>query len=250
MRAALAKKLPDKNGRVVEIGSGLGYLTHALKTAGYDAVGLDLSATAVADAAARFGNHYVSGDVRDYAAQHPGSAQAVVMVEVLEHLPSPSDMLAAISRLLAPGGFALITTPNKSVFLADEYWKTDNPPVHLWWFSETAIRRMAQTSGFDVGFWNFNGYNRPGTKLLPVKGSVVNPVPMKPHFLDEEGNALVAPHGVASLKQRLKRLRARLLPGLTRLQQKHRRDSARRRWADEHGDGIGIVLTKPVAKSP
>jgi SAM-dependent methyltransferase len=167
VRDALAEKLPDKNGRIVEIGSGLGYFTHALKTAGYDAVGLDLSATAVADATARFGNHYVSGDVRDYAAQHPGSAHAVVMIEVLEHLPSPSDMLTAISRLLAPGGFALITTPNKSVFLAEEYWKTDNPPVHLWWFSETAIRRMAQTSGFGVGFWNFSGYNRPGATPPP-----------------------------------------------------------------------------------
>jgi hypothetical protein len=70
---------------------------------------------------------------------------------------------------------------------------------------------------------------------------------MKPHFLDEAGNALVAPFGVASFKQTLKRLRTRLLPGLTRRQQKRRRDSARQRWTDEHGDAIGIVLTKPLA---
>lgn len=247
VREALSDKLPNKDGRIVEIGSGLGYFTHALREAGYDATGLDLSTTAVADAAAQFGNHYVSGDVRDYAARHPGSARAVVMIEVLEHLPSPSDMLAAIHRLLAPGGFALITTPNKSVFLAEEYWKTDNPPVHLWWFSETAIRRLAQTSGFDVGLWNFTGYNRSHATLPPVKGSLANPSPMKPHFLDEDGNIIAAPLGAASLKQKLKRLRTHLLPGLTRRQQKRRRNSARRRWADEHGDAIGIVLTKPTA---
>lgn len=40
-----------------------------------------------------------------------GSFQAVLCIEVLEHLPTPQDAIREFSRLLAPGGILILTAP-------------------------------------------------------------------------------------------------------------------------------------------
>jgi len=243
IRDAMRTKLPAPaaDASVVEIGSGLGYLTHALALAGYDVTGVDISATAVADATKHFGTRYECADAVDYAKSHPASASAAVMIEVLEHLPDPVSIVSAIYRLLKPGGFALITTPNKSVHRAADYWQTDNPPVHLWWFSETSARRLARLTGFDIELWDFTAYHHPGAEHRHVPSR-----PMKPPMLDEHGDLIVG-DGRTSPARRLKALRDELLPAIKNYKRKRRRQAARQSWADEHGDAIGIVLTKPAA---
>jgi len=138
-------------GRVVEVGSGLGYLTYALRSAGYDVRGLELSERAVQASRARFGNFFEVCDVTQSTLQ-TGIADAVILTEVIEHVPDPCALLRGIRRMLRPGGFALITTPNKSAAPRDSYWCTDNPPVHFWWFSETSMCRLAEASGLIVSF--------------------------------------------------------------------------------------------------
>ena len=59
----LARHPESKSWRIVEIGSGLGYLTAALNVAGFDVTGLDISAEAVGKAQARFGPHYQWQDI-------------------------------------------------------------------------------------------------------------------------------------------------------------------------------------------
>ena len=243
---ALRAKLPTKRGRILEIGSGLGYLTHAMRAAGYDATGLDISANAVSGANTRFGNHYVCADLEDFAHKKPASRDAIVMMEVIEHSPSPIAMLNAAFTLLKPGGFALITTPNKSVYRAGDYWQTDNPPVHLWWFSETSARRLAQSSRFDVSFWDFIQLHQPN-----IDDRHPSITPMKPPFLDERGNVIIRRKTPSSPTRmgfrKLKALRDRWLPAIKDAKRARRRQQARLRWADEHGDVMGLVLTKPTA---
>jgi hypothetical protein len=50
------------------------------------------------------------------------------MTELIECVEKPESLLADIRCLLRPSGFALITTPNKSVFPIGAYWKSENPP--------------------------------------------------------------------------------------------------------------------------
>lgn len=138
-------------GCIVEVGSGLGYLTYALRTAGYDVRGLELSERAVQASRARFGDFFEVCDVTRSTMQ-AGIADVIIMTEVIEHVADPCALLRGIRRMLRPGGFALITTPNKSAAPRDSYWCTDNPPVHFWWFSETSMCRLAQTSGLIVSF--------------------------------------------------------------------------------------------------
>ena len=83
---------------ILEVGSGLGYLTYALNKSGYKAMGLDKSETAVREATRRFGGHYVAADVFDYSRAEIGTFDFVVMAEVIEHLPvlEPFLKLASI----------------------------------------------------------------------------------------------------------------------------------------------------------
>jgi len=243
LRDAMLARVPKNARRVIEMGSGLGYTTAALRAAGYAAAGLDLSAEAVAKAAARFGDHYLCADVTTHAAEQPESADAIVMMEVIEHLVDPVAMLRSLAALLKPGGKLLMTTPNKSVYTDEDYWQTDNPPVHLWWFSETSVRRLAQAAGLDVELWSFRQFHDPAASRSERR----TPTPMKPAFLNAEGEVIagLSTDGAPPIARRLKFWRDALIPGLKAAKQRHRRQMAKRRWADVHGDIIGAVLIKP-----
>lgn len=175
-----ALKTRAAGAQIIEVGSGYGYLTHALRRAGYDARGVDISANAVAAAQKRFGDHYQCADVMAFAGQTPASVDAVVMTEVLEHLDRPLEMLAAIGALLRPGGAALVTTPNKGVFAEDALWRTDNPPVHIAWYTKTSLREMARRTGLSVRFQDFSAMNRAKVAAVPreegerIGGPVLN----------------------------------------------------------------------------
>ena len=152
---------------IIEIGSGYGYLTQALRHAGYAARGVDISENAVAAARRRFGDHYQCADVITLARQAPASVDVVVMTEVLEHLDRPLEMLRAIGALLRPGGAALVTTPNKGVFAEDALWRTDNPPVHIAWYSKTSLREMARRCELSVRFQDFSAMARAKVAGVP-----------------------------------------------------------------------------------
>jgi SAM-dependent methyltransferase len=149
---------PKENLKIMEVGCGLGYLTYALRKDGYHATGLDISQKAVDDAVKNFGNHYICANVIEYAAQHKASLDVIVLTEVIEHVEEPIVFLESLTRLLADGGQIILTTPNKTIYPANIVWKSDLPPVHLWWFSEDSMRYIAGKLNTDVQFVDFSDY--------------------------------------------------------------------------------------------
>jgi SAM-dependent methyltransferase len=67
-------------------------------------------------------------------------ADAVLLTEVLEHVPEPSRVLAELYRILRPGGTALITVP----FV----WELHEVPYDYWRFTPSSLRRLMQDAGF------------------------------------------------------------------------------------------------------
>ncbi|MGC2424834.1 MAG: class I SAM-dependent methyltransferase [Nitrospirota bacterium] len=167
--------------RVLEVGSGLGYLTYALARSGYMATGLDISAEAVGKATAAFGYHYVCGSLDGFGGACNQKFKLVIMNELLEHAEDPLALLSAAEAVLDDDGAILITTPNKSFFRTGEaVWETDNPPVHLWWFSEDAVRKLAKKINCSASFLSFLEYNRQkylwvrwGDKRTPYSGHAI-----------------------------------------------------------------------------
>lgn len=144
---------------VLEAGCGLGYFTYALKRGGYDTVGIDISKEAVEQAKRAYGDFYRAESVESYAAGAQRKFDAIVMVEVIEHLEDPTTVLRDAAGLLSPGGSIILTTPNRTYYGYDRPWSTDLPPVHLWWFSQESIRVLAERVGCRAEFVDFSEYN-------------------------------------------------------------------------------------------
>lgn len=153
VKRALAGLQP--HAKILDVGSGLGYLTFALVQAGLDATGLDISENAVASAKRRFGDHYRVGSLFKWADAYPESCDLVTILEVIEHVEDPVTWIATGFRLVKPGGKLVITTPNRDYYAAASVWATEAPPVHLWWFSPRSLRQMTAKLNADVEIVDF-----------------------------------------------------------------------------------------------
>jgi SAM-dependent methyltransferase len=234
----------DRRVRLLDAGSGLGYLTYALDDAGYDVTGIDVSEVAVARATATFGALYEAADVTRYAELHPAAFDAIVMTELIEHVTDVHGLLRGTLEALASGGVLLVTSPNKSSFAADAFWATENPPVHLWWFSERSIRALAGRLGCAVDFVDFTDFNRAHTGPHGfVEGRRQRHVPFFPVTLDRDGTVraeAAAPRSERKARRTLEHV------GLaeTALSIRHRLHVLRRGLSARRGI-MCAVLTKP-----
>jgi 2-polyprenyl-6-hydroxyphenyl methylase / 3-demethylubiquinone-9 3-methyltransferase len=114
-RARLVPPAQRPDAVLIDIGCGAGLLAPHVAAKGYRHVGVDLTWSALEQAAA----HGVTA-VRADAAVVPltsGCADVVTVGELLEHVPDPRIVLAEACRLLRPGGTLVIDTINKT-FLA------------------------------------------------------------------------------------------------------------------------------------
>jgi SAM-dependent methyltransferase len=110
--AGLAKKFGPRQGRVLEVGCGLGHLLGWF-TGGYQAFGVDINQWALAKArrnvpTARFARM----SAEDLGAFPDSAFQIVVSKHVVEHLPHPERAIAEMSRVLSSGGLLILATPN------------------------------------------------------------------------------------------------------------------------------------------
>jgi SAM-dependent methyltransferase len=158
--------------KIIEIGCGLGYLTYSLVQDGYCAVGVDISQNAIDEATKNFGNHYVCADIVEYAAQHQGTYDIVILTEVIEHIENPINFLKYAMLLIdnkTRRGKILLTTPNKTIYKKNIIWATDLPPVHLWWFSEDSMKYIADSLNVDIRFIDFSNYYYKKTVFVDIK---------------------------------------------------------------------------------
>jgi SAM-dependent methyltransferase len=144
---------------VLEAGCGLGYFTYALQRGGYDALGIDISHEAVEKAVQAYGDFYKTESIESYARSAGRTFDAIVMIEVIEHLEEPVAAIEEAVRLLAPGGTLVLSTPNRTYYGYERVWSTDLPPVHLWWFSQESIKVLAARVGCVAAFVDFSEYN-------------------------------------------------------------------------------------------
>jgi len=158
----------DRNARVLEVGSGLGYFTYSLKRAGYNIKGLDISKEAVEAAINKYGDFYICDDLIQYAQKNSEAYDVVIMTEVIEHLNEPKVFIEAIKQLIKPKGACILTTPNKSFYSQDVLWVTDAPPVHCWWFSEESIKFISKLFDMELKSVNFGSFYKKHSELYRI----------------------------------------------------------------------------------
>lgn len=146
--------------KVIEVGCGLGYLTYAMRHEGLNAHGIDLSQVAVEGARSRFGSHYSVGDAVE--SRLTANADAVVALELIEHLADPAAFMARLKQAMHPAAKLILSTPNRDTYPECTVWNTDLPPVHFHWFSEDGISALARRCGFIATFADFTVRNKTG----------------------------------------------------------------------------------------
>ena len=105
----LLAQFAPPGGRLLDVGCGTGY-TLSLVSGNYRATGLDASPDAVQVAPDKAGAPVVRGDACSLPFAEE-SFDVVTALDVLEHLDDDARAMAEISRVLAPGGVAVLSVP-------------------------------------------------------------------------------------------------------------------------------------------
>lgn len=115
----IAERAELSGARLLDVGCGGGLLSEALARRGANVLGIDLAEPSLEAArthAAGSGAtvEYRCVEVEALAAERPASFEVITCLEVLEHVPEPSRVVAACAALLAPGGRAFFSTLNRN----------------------------------------------------------------------------------------------------------------------------------------
>lgn len=136
-------------GRLLEVGCGTGQMLLAMKDLGWSVEGIDFDPEAVRNASLK------GLDVRlgDLAQQGYGDGvfDAIFMSHVIEHVPDPRALLDECFRILKPGGYLVVVTPNGAGWgsrLYGSHWRGIEPPRHLHIFTPAALSMVADRAGF------------------------------------------------------------------------------------------------------
>jgi len=105
--------------KVLDVGCGGGILSESMAARGAKVTAIDLSPDALQVAKLHL---YESGHSIDYreipaeelAEELPGTFDVVTCMEMLEHVPDPSSIIAACAKLVKPGGHIVFSTINRS----------------------------------------------------------------------------------------------------------------------------------------
>lgn len=171
--ALLARRYGPRQGRVLEVGCGLGHLLGWLADA-YAVVGTDINRWALGQAREAVpGGSFLQLSAEDLGAFNDGSFQIVIAKHVVEHLHRPEMAVAEASRVLAPGGMLLMATPNldsPARKLKKEAWVGFKDPTHISLKKPSAWLELLKQNGlqarrvFSDGFWD-----APYLPWLPVR---------------------------------------------------------------------------------
>ena len=115
-RQRVLELLPQRLGRVLDVGCGPGVMVEAVLERGGSFEGVDLSPQMVREAAERFGHlnkvSFSEGSIEKI--EHPDSTfDQVICMAVLEYLETPDTALREIARVLRPDGIAIVTVPKR-----------------------------------------------------------------------------------------------------------------------------------------
>lgn len=136
-------------GRLVDLGCWVGFLVSEAGARGWTASGVEPSRFASEYARSSLELDVITGTLES-AGLPEGEFDAVVMGDVIEHLPDPGDALDRIHALLAPDGVVMLMLPDAgsrvAALLGARWWSV--LPTHVQYFTRESLSRLLARHGF------------------------------------------------------------------------------------------------------
>ena len=157
--------LPDK-GKILDVGCGKGEFLANMKEKGWEDYGVEAAAVAAVYAQEKMGVNVLNCRL-DEANFTDLYFDVVTFWHALEHLHDPSAVLAAVNRILKPGGHLLIALPNfrslQARIMKSDWYHLDIPR-HIFHFTPQTITQLLVKTGFRVLSTDFvsPAHNRDG----------------------------------------------------------------------------------------
>ena len=152
----LERRVRSKGRRLLDVGAHAGRFLHLARTAGWDAEGIELNPRTAAYAAIRTGLPVHNINAQSLA-DRGRTYDAVVLTDVLEHIPQPVQLIKTLASLTEAGGVVAVKVPcgrsqvvkeqvlaaisSHRVSLADNL-------VHVNHFSPRSLRLALERAGF------------------------------------------------------------------------------------------------------
>ena len=184
-RIDVAARLIGTGHTLVDIGCGRGTLAALVRDRFARVVGVEFSAVAVARAREAGARPIVADLDHPTLPVRDASADAVTCLDVIEHVLDPRRLMREIARVLAPGGRAVVTTPNIQFWrhiwsiVRGSFPRTSTDPEgwdggHIHYFTFGDLERLAAECGLEVvhrhGIINAARYGLKNRALVAMLG--------------------------------------------------------------------------------
>lgn len=105
--------------KILDVGCGAGVLSEALAKAGAEVTAIDMAEEAIEVAKLHLYEsglkiNYLVQSIEDFAGENAGGFDAVVCMELLEHVPDPQSVVDSCAAVLKPEGQLFLSTLNRS----------------------------------------------------------------------------------------------------------------------------------------
>jgi 2-polyprenyl-3-methyl-5-hydroxy-6-metoxy-1,4-benzoquinol methylase len=164
----LLNSLYPQRGKLLEIGSGLGYLLAAFRKEGWDVLGVEPYFQGCRYAREELGIE-VKNAILETAEIPDGSFDVVLLNHVIEHLDNPLSTLREVNRVLKPGGHLVIETPRYDTLsfkLLGHRERSTNCIGHIYFFTTRTLKNVYEATGFEQVNLCYTGRSLTMQRLL------------------------------------------------------------------------------------
>jgi SAM-dependent methyltransferase len=137
---------------LLEVGCHAGVLLDRFRNQGWNVRGVEPDARAATFAR----SHYrldVKANTLEDAGFGPATFDAVVMLHVIEHLDDPASTVAAIARVLRPGGFIVVETPVYDTLMYRLFGRRERNlscDGHIVFYTGRTLGALLERCGFNI----------------------------------------------------------------------------------------------------
>ena len=168
LRYQFSRKNIPLASRVLDYGCGCGYGSYILAQGGHEVVGCDVDQESIQFSIENY-HHPNACFIRTEDLSYEKAFDAIVLLEVLEHLEEPETILKRILRKLRKEGTFIISTPDQDVrpFDAKRF------PFHFKHFTKSELTELLDSHRLKV-IGKFNQPNKIKPEILNGWGGFSN----------------------------------------------------------------------------